>query len=587
MKSMLFVHAGDDHARSLYAEEGRAYWSQALPLVLEKHGYLDVEAGDLAALSNTDIWDRFGVVLIARLPEKTWTSDLVERVTKARARVVVEGPLPAGLEHALGVTSEPVTTDDGTVRVVDPQLHEAAAKFGFPPGGTFAPPVAREVPLAPDRAWNSFKAIPINPRQNAAWQKRGWQAAAWSQVAGADVLAEWLPKEESGSWRPAIIRSGNVFACCFSLFAYLAQAHTSAPFEPGEFRTSPQSTGLEVVLLALIDQAYRAAGWPRARVLPWPDGAQWVLNIRHDFDRPMTLEQVDAVLAEHDRVGSCGTWYWRARHLSATQRSTGVRGALRRLSRPKSCEADCGNATARQVAAHPHQEVALHTELLWADPGRERRILEDAVGLPVRGSSAHGDARCFRFQGAPNILWADRERLTYTEAIQHAHIHPYRFAALTPTGLVRPLDVLCLPHHLSFDLSTQPDDTNEKVLSETVPMWAEAGALVQIMNHPDVHIDALFAFIRDLPRGRRLDWTAADASDWWRRTHVSGALSLEVSPNGSVRVSAQHPVDGVCIELLYPDGTSAVQRSTVTAGTPSLIEPRRQHDLRPVRKPST
>ena len=41
--SMIVITGGTDFARHVYSEEQRGDWAQALPLVLEKLGYLDFE----------------------------------------------------------------------------------------------------------------------------------------------------------------------------------------------------------------------------------------------------------------------------------------------------------------------------------------------------------------------------------------------------------------------------------------------------------------------------------------------------------------------------------------------------------------
>ena len=44
------------------------------------------------------------------------------------------------------------------------------------------------------------------------------------------------------------------------------------------------------------------------------------------------------------------------------------------------------------------------------------------------------------------------------------------------------------------------------------------------MNHPDVNGEELFDFLASMPSDDRLDLTAAEAVDWWRRTHVADEL---------------------------------------------------------------
>ena len=176
-------------------------------------------------------------------------------------------------------------------------------------------------------------------------------------------------------------------------------------------------------------------GVVRPRIMPWPEGAEWALNVRHDFDRAQSRGQVKRVLAAHAAAGTAATWYWRSRHVKA-------RAAVDRL---RSRGSD-GAAVARPVAA-PRQEVTLHTELPWSRRRGERRAIERATGKPALGTSAHGAPDCFRWQGAPNVLWADRHGFDYTEFISHAHLHPHRFAALRSDGTIEPAPRDLPPHH--------------------------------------------------------------------------------------------------------------------------------------------
>jgi SAM-dependent methyltransferase len=291
------------------------------------------------------------------------------------------------------------------------------------------------------------------------------------------------------------------------------------------------------VLLALLEDMHARAGIARARVLPWPTGVRWVLNVRHDFDRPLDAGAVKAILKKHRAAGTSATWYWRARHLRGRNR-------------------DHGLAAIKAVAREPSHEVALHTENQFADPA-ERTDIEKAARTALRGTSAHGDPTCFRFQGAPNVLWADREGFDYTELIQHAHFHPHRFAALGPDGDIEIKRIVCLPHHESFDLSTTPGNVNAERVGELPALWGEPGGFAQVLNHPDINIDLLFDALAALPADGRVEWTAAQASDWWRRTHVQGELTLERIDDDSVRVSSRTGVYVAVLELRAPDGAAS------------------------------
>jgi hypothetical protein len=57
--------------------------------------------------------------------------------------------------------------------------------------------------------------------------------------------------------------------------------------------------------------------------------------------------------------------------------------------------------------------------------------------------------------------------------------------------------------------------------------WASRGMHITMLNHPDVNFEALADFIDSLPTEGRLNWTAAQAADWWARTHRRDAVEIE------------------------------------------------------------
>jgi hypothetical protein len=367
------------------------------------------------------------------------------------------------------------------------------------------------------------------------------------------VLAAWYrhtPRERF----PAVVARRNLVGCSIGLMSYLGQLHTSEPSPAGKRCTSPSALGLEALLMGLVDLLHRRAGAVRPRLRAWPAPARWALNVRHDVDRPQSAAAVNEILDAHGRLGTAATWYWRARHLE--RRRLGRRRGRR--ARPD------GRAAIRAVAGRPGHEVAHHTDMLWRSADAEQRAIERAIGRRVVGTSAHGDPTCFRFQGAPNVLWAERQQMLYTELISHAHTHPHRFAALGHDGEVTALQVICLPHHRSFDRSTTQGDTYAEQVLDAAPRLLAVRGMLQVMNHPDLHPQRLFETLAALPADERLDWTARQAADWWRRTHVFENLRVELRDE-RVMVRASEPVADLAIELLAPDGARTVQVTGVGA----------------------
>ena len=545
---ILFIRAGDDHARGVFRREGRVYWSRAFPVVLEKYGYLDLDVAGPAALSAHGVTDRYDLILVARQPDDFWRAELAGRLVAGRARTLVDGPLPPALLDALRVEAGGPLEPAAVFRGTDDELNEGAfASLGTAGLSRVAPMASsKEQPVDPRLHWRAL-GVAISEAQAAAWRVPTWDPVHWRVEPDADVLGEW-DLEDGSSASPALVRRGSLVGASFGIFEYLVQCHTAAPFEQGEFLATQTSHGIEAYLLALLDRLIADAGGLRARVLPWPLGIDWALTIRHDYDRSLPLQRVAEVLDRHESAGTAATWYWRASHYKAL-----------RLARVRGRAAVAGAESAdvaRLVAARRRHEVALHTERLWAAGSRERRVLERAAGVRVRGTSAHGDSTCSRFQGAPNVLWAADQGLAYTENLQNFHLQPHRFVTVRADGLAEALDVLCLPKHQSFDRSTFEGETYAEHVAEVAPRYRGAGGLLQVMNHPDVHGDAFFDLLEGLPRRGRLDWTAGRIASWWQATHDSSRLRVGADPAGNVSATARLDVSNAVVELRRPDGTT-------------------------------
>jgi ubiquinone/menaquinone biosynthesis C-methylase UbiE len=541
-KSILLITGGADFARTVYEREGRADWAEAMPLVLEKLGYLGFETAGPAALASPSTWSRYAAVLVPRLPQGSWTPRAMELAGSGRAQLLVELP-PSALHERFGIVAAEPASREGVVKAVDPELAAAAAELSTLANAYLQPPRSRPVDRVDGLAWRDLD-VPIGPAQAERWRAPGWDAERWSLTAEPEVLADWINTGGDRECRPALVRRGSLCAASFSLFGYLGQQTTIEPFDAAEHLIWSRPVALEAILVGLLDDMHRRARVVRPRILPMPEGACWALNVRHDFDRAQSRSQVERVLDIHAKAGTAATWYWRARHV-------GKKRSPRDRVRARGSD---GARVARFVSAAPQQEVALHTELLWISAEEERHAVERATRRPVRGTSAHGDPNCFRWQGAPNVLWADRHGFDYTEFISHAHLQPHRFSALRSDGTIEPSRVICLPHHESLDLSMQPGDANVESVLASAESYRRAGGFMQVLNHPDLNLDEFSEVLDRLPVEGRLDWTAMQVADWWRRTHVLSELGLDQDENGSVSVRSQRGVRGAVLELLDPGG---------------------------------
>jgi hypothetical protein len=517
---------------------GLPRWSGALPLVFEKHGHLAVETAGPSALSDPETYERHAVVIVAAQPPAVWTDAAQGALLDGTGRVVLEAPLPKRIRAALGVTQVLSQKPELSIAVRDGRLRERCALYGVAAGGRMVPTSYRQIDRDSHLDWAVLPDVPLSAEVAAAWRRITWTVQKWTVTEDVEVLADGRRSAGDEPY-PAIVRRGRLVGIPVGLLEYVSRLQTSEPSLGGDWPTSPRGVGLETLVMALVDMVFAESGLARLRVRPWPHGARWALSVRHDVDRPITIREAYELLAAHRRAGSAATWYWRARHAVPPRRR------LARLSPARQASALLA------VATTPGHEVALHSEKLYVDH-HERRTVERQLGAPVVGVCAHGAPDCFRYQGAPNILWAEREGLLYTELIQHAHFHPHRFATLRQNGVAALQRLVCLPHHVSFDRGMKPGETySDRVLGQAEAMRA-GGGFFQLMNHPDLHRTELFETLASIPTHDCFVATARYVADWWLRSHTGVRATADRS--GSWSVVAEEPVAGLTFEVLAPDG---------------------------------
>ena len=558
---LLFVHGGRQRAREQFAR-GRGDWSQGLPVVLEKYGHLSFDVIAAEELDAVRDVERYACILVAALPESS--SSRIDEIALERDAppCFLESPSPR-VQQALGVTRSEDAGTDGIVQTRSRELRRRAAQYGLSPSGRVQLPATRSVSYDHSLHWSALPDVGVSAEQASAWGAPCWHFRHWQVDRASEVLADWR-SEATAPASPAVVRSGRVVGSAFELFAYLGQAHSSEPWPHGEFRNAPRTSGVEALLLAVIDELYALSAQPRVRLLPWPAGYRWALNVRHDFDRPLGPREVERVVDGHVQAGTAATWYWRARHLDPPR--SGIARLFPGRARRR---AEASLSAVRSTARH---EIAHHTDRPWTGADREQRIIEAASGSRVAGTSAHGDPECFRFQGAPNVLWAHRQGLDYTELLERAHLHPHRFVTMASDGGIRELDIICLPHHESFDLSMRSGHTGRSRILRIVELFASAGGLLQVMNHPDLNVDALFETLALLPTAGRWDCTAREAVTWWRASHARSSLDLGAAEGGVVAMRSIDGLAGARLEVSHPDGPMQTIGVDVAPGGSTLVD---------------
>lgn len=518
--------------------------------MLEKHGYVDVTVAEPEALADNAAWNAHDLVLVAPLGSPQATEQAIEQARKSRTPTFVDGADAQALETSkLGIRDRGPLVLPLNLAGLDPDVVDMAPTGAPTPGGRLEAPQLEAHATEPSLHWTHVPSVPLHADQARTWAAPPPPARRWEVDGKARVIAEFRPDgTEAGS--PAIVQRDGVTLCAFELFDFLVRSFTCAP-ATGAGRWIPPSTGeLESLLLGLLDAMYREANAVRARVKPWPSGIRWVRTVRHDVDQPVGVDRVRAVLDAHRTQRSAATWYWRAKPRRSARRTT---------LEPRELVA------AGLIADQPRHEVGLRAELPWLGGAGEREVVEAATGGVLRGCSFYeGRGDAFGWQGAPSVLWADKQGFAHTELPGSTHWHPHRFATISSDGQVDALNVLCLPAPLP---GTAAAKTGEGAI---LPTRVALDAYIPVALEPHIEPTEISALLDRMPTDGRADWTAAEVADWWRRTHTGG-VRVQRDKTG-FELTGSHEIENLVVELLRPDGEKVEHVVSLAPGTPARID---------------
>ncbi|MHB8656847.1 MAG: methyltransferase domain-containing protein [Solirubrobacteraceae bacterium] len=531
---ILFIASGEELQRQVFETEGRAAWSDALPLVLEKHGFLALETAGPEALREREVLEGADVVLIGRLPEGCWGAEQLATIAEIRTPLLIDGPLPPQLASQLdiAVVEAEGEHEPSILAVADRELSRALGRYAPAGGGRISSANCVPLEIRGDLLWESLAEVPITAEQARVWRECSLDVQLWGELGAATRLCDLVDDSRPELSRPAIARRAGVVACSFDFFSLLVHRHTAEPIDGSQWRRAQRTLGLEAVLLGIVDLLHQEANAVRARVLPWPHGRQLVQVIRHPVDEPADTAAVREQLDRLKEREQAATWFWAPSAIEPDQISL--------------------------VRASERQEIALSGELLWAGERDEIGALQAAGATRVTGLSSRPSSLCFRYQGAPNVLWAERFGLRYVDLPARSHMHPHRFPVLERDGTIRPAGLLCIPGTESVPLLER-----EGLLTRRLEEWRSAHGMLSL-EMPIVPMAGDPLGRIEVGANDITDWTLQDAVSWWEKTHVAGALVLRALGNGYFEASAKEPVDQVTLGLLLPRGEEEIVTHDLT-----------------------
>jgi hypothetical protein len=325
----------------------------------------------------------------------------------------------------------------------------------------------------------------------------------------------------------------------FPVFDLLSRLLAFPPLEEGFWTMTRSCTGLGLEE-ALIDIAgdLLPAGAISPQASRWPEGFDSALTVRHDYDRPIGDDALDAVLALHRELGTRATWFFLVR-----------------------------NVVRRQIDAirHAGHEIAWH-----ANPSgphayaAEEQAFTTAVGARPLGMTAHGGRGSQGYLGHHQFVHGERAGHLYGEMLGQVNHLPHASVSLEE-GYPTPGPLVVPPVHNSLDAGMKPEAHYLETLLEDLPLQLRRGAHVVIMNHPDIHVPQLRDLLQALVSQRCWRATMAEVASWTNTTKVASRTCPELD---GARVLFGEPLPAPLPLARRPGGPTAV---TAPAGATEVL----------------
>ncbi|MGH8542591.1 MAG: hypothetical protein ACREX3_02875 [Gammaproteobacteria bacterium] len=441
----------DTLVRAAQEQEQRFFYSAAFDVVLKKYGLILSDVAPASAVSASE----FGFVTRITPWQDTFGS----------LPLVFEGPLATTVLSKLGIAANSFADER-----LDTHNHQGQYL------GTlcFNRALLRRIPA--DRLENSdpFPFI----AHDARWTPEKFTFQAFEPSESEECVL--FGTDTSGVRYCIGIRRGPHLLFGAPLFDTMVQHHVMPPY-PVSFYAFVKSSDLEPLerwLLREADVLFRKHHRVSAAIDRWPASKHACLTIRHDFDRTLDgnspkhrrqRTDIKRLLDCYATRGIKSTWFWRVTTYD--------------------------EELIAQVIAAGH-EIALHTEALnldqWID--QEVGFFQERVGRPIKGYTVHGGNGAPGYLGQHQIGWALASGMRYGEILCQYVTLP-TLAVIIESGIPAASSLVLPAQHRSFDLTTRPEDHRlESMLPESAAALA-AGQHCVVMNHPDIHVDQMIAFV--------------------------------------------------------------------------------------------
>jgi hypothetical protein len=487
----MFILYGPDrqNMREVQDRESSYYWSALAASLLRASGVVSVVDASLP-IDPAEIERMNGVTAVVLRGMNAGIN-----FTMGSA-AVLEAPLDDAVASAIGVpTRNRITLDHAT-------LFDA---HGKPLGLVHRQRVRVR---APDREIRRPKP------DDSLWQMEDFPVEVWPDNAG-DVLMRLDLGD--GVSIPAAIRIGAVLIFTFPIFDVLGGWLGFPPLTEryaGFHGGGAPTAALKACVDLMKAHHLTVNDGPLVEARAFPDPYTCALSVRHDYDRAIDDSSWRELLNYYNRRGIGASF-----------------GILTYLmpSRVLDWIEDAGQEIQLHCFAHDEHDLRDQADLV-----------SRLIAQPLDGVTIHGGPAGIGFRGDTHFAFFERAGFTITEAYGMRGIPIAPIARIVDGAPRSSARLAAPPFHLSLDGSTRPGDHKLDMLLRAIPAALDANEYVVLMNHPDIHREALYTLLDSLDLSNCWTPTIRQAIRFSRSTR----LNSNVRAIGSgLRIALGEPLE--------------------------------------------
>lgn len=498
----------------LQGRQGAYYWSGLASSLFASHGII----------SAVDAWE---------------VPDSEHRISVGSRLILRDTALEAGGPEEVLILETPLDTDTANLIKAPPRncvyVEQATLldRNGKPVGRVHRQRIRVRTPERDIIRYES---------KDPLWRQNTFPVELWPEDE------EILARLDLGDGRvvPAVIRSGRVLIFCFPIFDIVGGWLAFPPLEQRYAGIEGGSAPMEALrfCLALAEEHHLTfADTPMVYALPYPEGFSCAFSVRHDYDR---------------KVDSDG---WR--ELMDFYDCHGIRASFGILSylMPQNV-LDLIEERGHEIQLHcfAHDELELR---------RQAALLQRHICQPLDGVTIHGGPAGIGYRGSVHLEFFERAGFSITEAFGIRDVTAVPVARITDGVPMTTANLMAPPFHVSLDGSTRPGDHRLDRLVKDIPDILHSGGYAVLMNHPDIHREALIELIEALNMDGCWKTTVRDAMRFARASRFRARVRH--LPTGHQIVIGE-PLEHNCI-FRVRQRTTSDQSVKIVAGQRTTLIP--------------